>query len=114
MTHDQKNRLAHFLQSIIEAHPGTRCGQLFGRYAAFVGVRVFAEITDSGLVCRVQARLVPANMCSQLRLRSVRRFGWVVVSPDQYNQEINLISLVSLLELAVAHVAITQTLRLPC
>ena len=114
MTHDQKNRLAHFLQSFIEAHPGTRFGQLFGRCAAFAGVRVFAEITDSGLARRVQARLVPESMCSQLRLRSVRRFGWVVVSPDQCKQEKNLISLVSLLELAVAHVATTLTSRLPC
>ena len=113
MTHDERNGLALFLRSFIETHPGTRCGQLFGRCAAFVGVRVFAEITDSGLACRLQARLVPESMRSQLKLRSVRRFEWVVVSPDQWNQEKNLTSLVSLLELAVAHVATTQMSRLP-
>ena len=113
MTHDERNGLAHFLRSFIETHPGTRCGQLFGRCAAFVGVRMFAEITDSGLACRLQARLVPVNMYSQLKLRSVRRFEWVVVLPDQWNQEKNLTSLVSLLELAVAHVATTQMSRLP-
>ena len=109
MTTDQRGGFAKLLSAFVDAHPGTRRGQLFGRLAVFAGPRPFAEITDDGLACRVPTRLA-RDCCPGRRFRSDGRPGWVVVSPGP-GPEADVAGVATLLELAAANVATGALLR---
>ena len=101
MTHQQRVRLAQRLSSFVDAHRGTRRGQLFGRPAAFAGVRVFAEITDDGfLACRLSATVARRSVQAGTWLHPASRPGWVVSADRIANGPVD-----RLLELAAANVA---------
>ena len=112
MTADQRGRMAKVLSAFVDAHPGTRRGQLFGRLAAFAGPRPFAEITDRGLACRVTGRLARDSGAGRALFLPDSRPGWVVFSPDVW-RDADVVVLTTLLERAAANVAVGESLRSP-
>ena len=111
MTNEQRASLARLLSGFIDAHPGTRRGQFFGRPAAFAGAKPFAEITDMGLACRVPARVARDHCSGRRRFRSDRRPGWVVVSAEFRGEDVA--GLTALLEFAAVNVATSAPWRSP-
>ncbi len=110
MTDGQRARLTRLLLAFIDAHPGTRRGQLFGRPAAFAGSRPFAEITDTGLACRVPAETVRGRDQTGLLFRPDRRPGWVLVSAELHRLD-DVARVTTMLERAATGVAISELER---
>lgn len=78
----EQGNLRRLLRAFVDAHPGTRRGQLFGRPAAYAGTRPFAEITGAGLACRLSPQHVRERGWSTGVFRPDRRPGWVIVSNE--------------------------------
>ena len=104
MTRHQRETLTQFLASFVEAHPGTRRGQLFGRPAAFAGVKAFAKITDRGLACRVPVSTARENNFYGPGSLPNAGQGWIVIPAEQIGLGGAVVRLEMLLEHAVANV----------
>lgn len=100
--------LRAFLDEFADEHSGIRVGRMFGRPALYVGRRLFASVTEDGLIVRVPADVAAREVRNQGR-RYSRRAGplgfWVLYRPRTI---VDARRLSSVLEIAARHLALSH------
>ena len=104
-----RSDLASLLQTFIDDHRGLRAGKMFGRPAGYAGHRLFARLTDDGILLRLPDDIAAAERRKRrepARLLDGITNSWVAYKPKDTAATRRLLPL---LELSARHVA--QILR---